>query len=116
MDAKKAKKSAEEASIGVIAGARQNPAESQKKATAESDLQQDINFILKSDLGETKRAGKSAESALPTTINNAPTQEFAKNKIEQSAEGNAQQALIASLTSNPGLMALLNNETVKNFM
>ncbi len=126
-----------------MATERSEPAAQQPKKPAESDpsIQQDINFILKSDLSETKaegaagKTGKRGDVAVPapgelpasatvpatTPVSSALT--AAEKSLQPAKDGSAdpskdagQQALIATIMSNPGLMAILNNQSVQNFM
>jgi len=65
---------------------------------AETNLQQDINSILKGDIEKTKKEEQKKED---------------KNIKSSGEELSAD--LIKSLMSNPGLMAYLNNQNAKKF-
>lgn len=71
------------------------------KADQTNTLQQDINFILRGDFKGSK--GDNSQEA----------QE--KKETAKSNEGNS-EALIASIMSNPGLLAMLNNPNAQSYM
>ena len=75
----------------------------------QSSLQQDINLILKSDL----KGGKLEMQAPRSNAGVAPAQSDAGRGATTDP-----QALLASLMSNPGLLALFNNpnQSPQSFM